>query len=99
MKASLKDIWKNRKLILEGITNTVIRDEVVEEVAVLRHEICDSCEFMGDDCALPGTAPCCNECGCSLAFKTRSLASECPKGKWKAIITEDEEDKLDNLKD
>jgi len=36
---------------------------------------------------------------CSLAFKTRSLSSECPLGKWQAIATEEEEDALDNLKD
>jgi hypothetical protein len=45
-----------------------------------------------------GTAPCCNEklggCGCSLGFKTRSLSSECPKGHWKAELTQEEEDKL-----
>lgn len=97
MKINLKEIWKNRKLIFEGITNAVIRDEVVEEIAELRHEICDACEFQGDDCAVPGTAPCCNECGCSLSFKTRSLASECPKGKWDAVLTEEEEDQIDNL--
>jgi hypothetical protein len=33
-----------------------------------------------------------------LAFKTRSLSSDCPLNKWKAIITEEEEDALDNLK-
>lgn len=99
MKINLKEIWKNRKLIFEGITNAVIRDEVVEDIAVLRHDICDKCEFIGDDCALPGTAPCCNECGCSLSLKTRSLASSCPKGKWDAVLTEEQEDELENLKD
>jgi len=44
-----------------------------------------------------GTAPCCNECGCSLGFKTRSLSSDCPLGKWEAIVTEEEEDKLEKL--
>jgi hypothetical protein len=34
-----------------------------------------------------------------LAFKTRSLSSECPLGKWDAIATEDEEEQLENLKD
>jgi hypothetical protein len=47
---------------------------------------------------VPGTAPCCNEkhggCGCSLEFKTRSLSSDCPLNKWKAILTQEEEDKL-----
>jgi hypothetical protein len=47
---------------------------------------------------VPGTHPCCNQelggCGCSLEFKTRSLSSECPLGKWKAELTEEEENQL-----
>jgi hypothetical protein len=82
---------------MEGIKNAVLRDEFVEDVAKLRHEICDSCPSKGKKCAVKGTSPCCNECGCSLAFKTRSLSSECPLGKWVAIATEEEEDKLDAL--
>ena len=96
---SLKKIWQNRHKIMEGIKNTVIRDEFVEDVAKLRQEVCDDCDSKGNNCLAPGTGPCCNECGCSLTFKTRSLSSECPLGKWKAVCTEDEEDELDNLKD
>jgi len=99
MKANLKAIWKNRNQIIEGITNSIIRDEFVEDVASLRIEECNKCESKGNECAVPGTAPCCNECGCSLAFKTRSLASECPLGKWEALVSEEEEEQLDNLKD
>jgi hypothetical protein len=97
MKNTLKLIWQNRKEILEGITNSVIRDETVEEIATLRYTICDECDKKGNECAVKGTAPCCNECGCSLAFKTRSLSSECPLGKWDAIATEEEETKLEDL--
>ena len=97
MKNTLKIIWENRKQILEGITNAVIRDETVEEIATLRYSICEDCEFKGKKCTVKGTAPCCNECGCSLGFKTRSLSSSCPKGKWDAISTEEQEDKLEEL--
>ena len=48
---------------------------------------------------MPGTQPCCSLCGCSLSFKVRALSSDCPAHKWKAVITEKDEDKLDNLKD
>jgi hypothetical protein len=98
----LTQIWKNKSQILEGIINTVIRDEYVEEVAAIRNSICNNCELKGKKCAVKGTGPCCNECGCSLAFKTRSLSSSCPHpdgSKWDALLTEDEEDELDNLKD
>jgi len=95
----LTQIWQERHKILEGIKNSIIRDEFVEEVATLRNKQCTDCPSKGTECALPGTAPCCNECGCSLAFKTRSLSSSCPLGKWEALMTEEEEDALDNLKD
>lgn len=96
--STLKKIWKDRKKIIEGITNSVIKDSFVEHVAALRFEVCNECPSKGRKCAVKGTAPCCNECGCSLAFKTRSLSSDCPLDKWKAIITEEEEDALDSLK-
>ena len=99
MKAALKAIWENRKAILEGVKNSIVRDEFVEDVSRMRYDICDDCSSKGKKCAVKGTAPCCNECGCSLTFKTRSLSSECPLGKWQAIATEEEEDALDNLKD
>lgn len=95
--STLKKIWENRAKIIEGITNSIIRDEVIEEIARYRMELCGNCPSKGSDCAVPGTAPCCNECGCSLTFKTRSLSSDCPLDKWQAIATEEEEDKLDLL--
>jgi len=97
----LKQIWEERHKIMEGVKNSIIRDEFVEDIAALRNSICDDCELKGKKCAVKGTAPCCNECGCSLAFKTRSLSSSCPHPdgpKWEALLTEDEEDELDNLK-
>lgn len=97
MKNTLRLIWENRKQIIEGITNSVLRDETVEEISRLRYDICDECSSKGRKCAVKGTAPCCNECGCSLTFKTRSLSSECPLGKWQAVATEEEETKLDEL--
>ena len=95
----LSQIWKERHKIMEGIKNTIVRDKFVEEISALRFEECNNCESKGDECVVPGTAPCCNECGCSLAFKTRSLSSECPLGKWGALVSEEEEEQLDNLKD
>ena len=38
-----------------------------------------------------GVKPCCADCGCSLMFKTRALASSCPKGKWKELMSEEDE--------
>lgn len=94
-------IWKNKEAILEGITNSIFKKEDVEEIAQHRMEICNQCDLLdvqGKGCMVPGTQPCCNEkkggCGCSLSLKTRALSSDCPLGKWKAELTEEEENKL-----
>ncbi len=63
-------------------------------------EICLKCPLIDNEgfmCMIPGTAPCCSACGCKLAFKTRSLSSECAhptEPKWRAVITQEEEDKM-----
>lgn len=94
-------IWKNKGQILEGITNSIFKKEDVEEIAQHRMQICNKCDLLdeeGEGCTVPGTQPCCNEkkggCGCSLSLKTRALSSDCPLGKWEAILSEEEEDKL-----
>jgi hypothetical protein len=94
---NLIKIWKERGKILEGIKNNIFRKEHVEVIAATRQSICDSCEFLdkeGSKCIMVGTQPCCGECGCSLALKTRSLSSSCPKGFWKAELTPEEEVEL-----
>ena len=101
LKKNIIQIWKTKGQILEGITNSIFKKEDVEEVASYRMQICRKCHLydtLGNGCIVPGTQPCCNEkaggCGCSLALKTRSLSSDCPLNKWKAILSEEEEDKL-----
>ena len=89
--------FKNTPQILEGIKNKVFKQEHVEAEAALRWAVCKKCSFLdtkGIKCMVPGTQPCCASCGCSLSLKTRSLSSECPEGKWPAILTEEEEDLL-----
>lgn len=94
-------IWKAKGQILEGVMNSVFKREDVEEIATKRMKICRNCHLydtFGDGCVVKGTQPCCNEkhggCGCSLEFKTRSLSSDCPLNKWKAVLTQEEEDKI-----
>jgi len=89
--------FKNSSKILEGIKNNIFKSEHVEAEAALRIDVCNKCNFLdtsGSKCLVPGTQPCCGSCGCSLTLKTRSLSSECPEGKWPALMTEDEEDLL-----
>jgi hypothetical protein len=100
MKPNLKEIWKNRTQIMEGVKNSIIRDRFVEEIAAARMQHCNACvrkDDKGDSCALTGSQPCCQLCGCSLKFKVRSLSSDCPDLRWKAVVSEEDEDKLDAL--
>jgi len=96
--ATLIEIWKNKGMILEGIKNAIFTKEDVEIIAAKRMAICNACPSIGTNCIAPGTQPCCGECGCSLAFKTRALAASCAheNPKWHAILTTDEEDQLNN---
>lgn len=81
--------------------NSVFKKEDVEEIAEQRMAICSTCQLYtkdDDGCIMPGTSPCCDKkqggCGCSLGFKIRSLSSDCPLGHWKAELTQEEEDAL-----
>ena len=97
----LIEIFKNRSQIWEGLRNNIFKTDHVEAVYEERNNICRSCENMdetGDGCHIPGTAPCCNKntggCGCSLSVKLRSLSTNCPIGKWSAVVTAQEEDMI-----
>jgi hypothetical protein len=88
-------VFKNADKIAEGIKNYTFKKEHIEAVATERFQTCIKCSLFdakGDDCIAPGTQPCCSDCGCSLTFKVRSLSSECPKGYWDALTTEEQED-------
>ena len=93
----LKKIWNNKKQILEGIKNSLFKQEHIEEVARERQKICAVCQqidLLGEKCEVPGTHPCCGNCGCSLKFKLRSLSSACPESKWVAFVSEEVEDQI-----
>ena len=97
---NLIKIWKNKNQIYEGIKNSIFKQEHIEEISQECMELCRRCPHIdntGSKCELPGTAPCCGLCGCKLSLKTRSLSSYCAdesNQRWPAILTEDEEDKL-----
>lgn len=91
---NLLKVWQARNQIIEGILNRIFTKEHVEEAALERMTICKECDHYGTECLMPGTSPCCAICGCCLELKTRSLSSDCPEHKWDAIMTEEEEDLL-----
>lgn len=101
MKDILK-IWKEKDKILEGLKNKVFKDEFVEVVSRERFAVCNKCpelDTTGDKCMVPLTQPCCSVCGCSLALKTRALSAECDLKKWDAIMSLEDEIKLDTNED
>ena len=57
-----------------------------------RQSVCDSCEHLDKKFNR------CKICGCFMWAKTRVLSMNCPLDKWKAFMTEEEEDKLDTIK-
>jgi hypothetical protein len=89
------EIFRNADKIADGIKNKMFKKEHVESIFTDRWQICASCselDLKGKNCLAPGTQPCCSDCGCSLEFKLRSLSSECPKGHWSLVTTEEEEE-------
>ena len=87
----------NLDQIAEGIKNRIFKNADVEAVAKMRFQECKICPLIdreGKSCAVPGSAPCCSDCGCSLGLKIRSMSSDCPKGRWDAIMTPELEEQL-----
>lgn len=98
LPTNLKKIWKNKKQIFQGLYFKIFKySSYVEEVAAERMNICKKCikfDKKGTKCMIPGTQPCCGECGCSLSIKLRSMSTECPLKRWEAVMSEELEDKL-----
>lgn len=100
MLDKLEKIWNNKSKIIEGIKNNTFKQEAVEQIAEARLNICASCpkkDIEGSSCMVPGTQPCCAACGCKLAWKVRSLSENCPEGKWKEIVSFEEETEINDM--
>ena len=85
--------------IYEGIKNKVFKKEDVEHIASIRWSICQEYslfDIKGNDCLIPGTQPCCSDCGCNLSLKVRSLSQGCPQNKWAAFMGKEIEEQLNN---
>jgi len=94
---SLIKIWKEKNKILEGIKNKVFKRKDVENIAAERFNICSNCpniDYSGDKCYMRGTQPCCALCGCDLSLKIRALSAACDDKRWDAVLSEEEEDQL-----
>ncbi len=95
----LINAFGNMPQILEGIRNKVFTKAEIEEIAKIRWDICTRCKNfdpVGTYCAVPGTAPCCKDCGCILNLKVRSMSASCPIGEWNAFMDKETEEELKN---
>lgn len=74
--------------------------KVIEHVARKRRAICNYCEYNSKYNKTFRPDVHCIECGCTLSAKTRCLSCECPlkSPKWKAVLTEEEEEEMLNEK-
>ena len=78
-------VLKKAKHIIQGWYYKLFKNIQIEKLAGKRTQICMKCslyDLKGEKCAVPGTAPCCGECGCALSAATRSPDYSCPKNKW-----------------
>jgi len=101
-------LLKTLEGVIEGSIKSVFLEEAVEKVADERKAICLNCEWN----STPGkmvNASKCKACGCWLKLKTRVMHENCGLDrlnkaakanhplKWEAVLTEQDEDKLDEL--
>lgn len=97
----------NLKHVLEGITNSIFVREEVEALASVRYEICKGCsknsnnKYSSSVVFDPGPYYStnrpdehCSMCACNIHAKVRSLHTECPIGKWKAVANKEEAAKI-----
>jgi hypothetical protein len=87
--------------IVEGWKNNLFPAEemkgIIKLVSKERTNICKLCEFHSKHHLSIRPDAHCTNCGCTLSAKTKCLSCECPIGKWKAVLNEEEENKLNEL--
>lgn len=98
----LKDIWKNRALIAEGLRNRYFPPEelkqLIRDTEIERKDICDQCPFMSTNAKILFSYQTmrldkhCTKCGCNIDLKVSSLDSACPDNpsRWEAVVSEDD---------
>ena len=91
----------NFKQILEGWRNNTIPPshlkDLIKTTSEQRINICLDCGYHSKYHKTLRPDAHCTNCGCTLAAKTKCLSCECPIDKWKAILTDDQEEQLKNM--
>jgi hypothetical protein len=91
----------NLHQLFEGWRNNLLPPSKLKKAIALvskeRIEICRGCEFNSrntKDTWIIRRDEHCIDCGCTLSAKTKCLSCECPLPipKWKAVLTEEQEE-------
>lgn len=71
-------------------------EEKIKEVGEERINICLGCKYHSKYHKTNRFDDHCTHCGCTLAAKTKCLSCSCPIGKWKEVLTSEQEDELED---
>lgn len=86
--------------IIEGWSNHLLpRKElelVIEQTSKERMEICNNCEYVSTKHTSLRPDVHCTDCGCTLSAKTKCLSCNCPKNKWTAVISQEQQNIIDD---
>lgn len=90
----------NFKEIFEGWRNHLIPPEhlrkQIAEVSKERLKICRTCPFHSSKHNTIRLDEHCTDCGCPLQAKTKCLSCGCDQYYWDAVLTEEEEEEINN---
>jgi len=83
------------KEIYEGWRNNLLPPEKLkEQIAIVSEErlaICNECKHHSKNHSTVRPDAHCISCGCTLSAKSKCLSCSCPINKWKAVLTDIEE--------
>jgi len=87
--AQIIEGWRNRLFPKEELK------DIIAQTTEERMKICDNCPKHSKFHSTPLRPDAhCTECECTLLAKLACLSCRCPLGKWEAIITEQEQNKI-----
>ena len=86
----------NFSQIYEGWKNNLFpakeMRKYIKEISEERLTICENCDLISTKHKTIRPDVHCTDCGCTLAAKTKCLSCECPLQKWKAVMSDREEE-------
>ena len=97
-----KNLNINVGQIYEGWKNKLLPDadmvEQIELVSTERMAICDACPNHSSNHKTTRPDAHCVSCGCTLSAKTKCLSCTCPINKWLAVLTDEQQDIIEDHK-